>query len=433
MRVNPRESIETLKKIYLETLSKLDPRELVRNAISMENGLVRIDGRPFPFKRLFLAGFGKGSTTMAAGAADATGGAIHRGMIITKHHHKKPVDGVEVLEAGHPVPDESSISATNQMIEMLEQAGEDDLVIMLISGGGSSLLESPGDGITLSDLQTMTNNLLRCGADIGEINTIRKHLSRVKGGGLARVVSPARCVSLILSDVIGSDISSIASGPTAPDPTTFVQCREILAKYDLQCCTPSSVSDLIEKGIRGEIEETAKPGNPALELCHNVILADNAIALKTLAQTAKNMGIKPVLLNKPATGPVETFAKKTGEMIEEHSNKPSPTLLLAGGELTVKIPDNADGLGGRNQHLAMLFIRDVIKDHPDAAGLFASTDGTDGPTDAGGAFAWRGLSGKRLDNAISKFNSYYYLNEKGGLLITGPTGNNLNDLFMIMY
>ncbi len=426
------EKLEMLKKIYLDTMADLDPAVSVERSLNRDGDGIRIMDRAYDFSQLYLGGFGKASTTMARGAVKALGNRIHRGLVITKHHHREEIEGIDVLEGGHPVPDKDSITATGRLLELVDEAGPGDLVLMLISGGGSALLESPREGISLEDLQKVTSLLLRCGAHIGEMNTIRRHLSQVKGGGLARRISPARCVSLILSDVMGSDISSIASGPTSQDPTTFGRCMEILEKYRLRDQVPLPVLKLIEDGINGDQPETLKVGDPALSLCENIILADNAIACRTLSDSAKRQGIEKVYIDRPATEPVEDYVRHLRGLVEEYSKGSSPTLLIAGGELTVKIPDSADGLGGRNQHLSLLFTRDVIRDFPGLTALFASTDGTDGPTDAGGAFAHRGIDSPGIDEAIARFDSYNYLKENGGLLVTGPTGNNLNDLFMIL-
>ncbi len=332
------------------------------------------------------------------------------------------------------MPDKNSLLATEEILKILDRATEKDLVIFLISGGGSSLLELPREGITFPDMQKVTDLLLRSGANINEINVIRKHLSQVKGGGLARRAWPATFVSLILSDVIGSDLSTIASGPTVGDPSTFHDCLKIIRKYKLKSKIPTAVKALFEAGAAGKIPDTPLPDDIIFKSGMNCILADNVKFCRLTGEEAKKEGIGFCYIKTPlTTSTAEELAKGLYEFVEAYREK-APILLILGGEVTLTIPDGKTGKGGRNQHLALLFAKEVLPFHPDTVALFASTDGTDGPTDANGAFSHRGLLEKgkeEIEEAINNYDSYRFFKKYNELFITGPTGNNLNDVFLI--
>ncbi len=408
----------------------------------------------FNFRKIFIAGFGKASCAMAKGILDVIPDA--EGTVVTKYGHSLPLGHIEIIESGHPVPDENSIKGAEKIITYLHKASRDDLIIFLISGGGSAIIEKPRKGIGLSDMQVMTDLLIKTEATIQEINIIRKHLSEIKGGGLARMAYPASFISLIISDVIGSDISSVASGPTCGDISTFKDCSDIIDKYDLSDRIPVSVKNLILKGIKGEISETLFPDDHIFQqsinccdstltdknlstrhalrvTCHashiNSIILDNETFCHILEDEAKKEGFNTVYIKTPATtGTGEKFIKELKELIKSY---PKEKLLILGGEVTFKIPP-ISGKGGRNQHLALLYTRDIIPDYPDTCAMFASTDGTDGPTDGSGGFSHRGLKDiKGLIEAINNYDSYNFLKHHRELFTTGPTGNNLNDVFLI--
>ena len=427
---------EKLVKIYNSVLDATSPRKATAESIDLQGRKLTVNKREFEFEKVFVVGFGKASCTMAQGIEDVIPIDLIEGGVVTKYGHAVPLAKIKAFEAGHPIPDNNSLAATGELIKILEKASEKDLVIFLISGGGSALLELPKEGITLSDMQKTTDLLLRSEAKINEINVIRKHLSCVKGGGLARIACPASFVSLILSDVIGSDLSSIASGPATGDPSTFSDSMEIIEKYNLKDKIPSSVKELFLKGKNGDIPDTPFPDDPLFKSGFNYILADNKKFCRLIGEEARKENIKFCYIKTDlTTSTAEDLNRGFYEFIEAYKEK-APILLIMGGEVTLTVPEGKNGLGGRNQHLALLFARDNISHHPEAIALFASTDGTDGPTDANGAFSHSGLVEKlsdksELDDAIDNCDSYHFLKKYDELFITGPTGNNLNDVFLI--
>ncbi|MEQ8191634.1 MAG: DUF4147 domain-containing protein [Candidatus Eremiobacterota bacterium] len=445
-----------LINIYNSAIKRASPRMAVRENIKMAGNTLEINNKIFTFDKIFIAGFGKASCAMAQGILDIIPEEIAEGVVVTKYGHSLPLDKIEIIESGHPVPDENSIKGAEKIITYLDKASQNDLIIFLISGGGSSIIEKPGEGISLSDIQIMTDLLIRTEATIQEINIIRKHLSEIKGGGLARMAYPSSFISLIISDVIGSDVSSIASGPTCGDISTFKDCPDIIDKYDLSDRIPVSVKNLIFKGIKGEIPETPFPDDHIFQQsinCHdstltdknlssrhalrvtrhashiNSIILDNETFCHILEEEAKKEGFKTVYIKTPlTTGTGENFIKGLKELMTGYTEE---TLLILGGEVTFKIPP-ISGKGGRNQHLSLLYTRDILPYHPGTCALFASTDGTDGPTDGSGGFSHRGLKDiKGLTEAIDNYDSYNFLKNYGELFTTGPTGNNLNDVFLI--
>ncbi|MFP4497009.1 MAG: glycerate kinase [Vulcanimicrobiota bacterium] len=432
-----------LTDIYARAIKRADPEVLVKDAVKLNDGKITINGLNYKTNKVKVVGFGKASCTMAAGVESALPPEMIEGMVVTKYGHLKPLSKIKSMEAGHPIPDLNSIRATNHITRLAREADAEDVVIFLVSGGGSALLETPRQGINLKDIQKLTDLLLKSGASINEINALRKHLSGVKGGWLAKTVFPASYVSLIISDVIGSDLTSIASGPTVPDTTTFEDCEEILKRYELYNRVPDSIFNLMQRGIKGEAEDTPKPGEPFFEKGEHKIVCDNEVICTFLIEEANRAGLNPVYIKTDKTqGSVEEFAEFLRTKIKPYTeqrrkNEIPPTLLIMGGELTVKIPPGATGMGGRNQHLALLFIRDCIPYFPGICALFASTDGTDGPTEASGGFSHGGLittlddKFAQLEEAVHNFDSYNFLRQHGELFITGPTGNNLNDVFMI--
>ncbi len=423
-----------LIRIYNSVMRAVDPYPLVKDAIAFEGNALRVFDLSFPCEKVYVIGFGKASCPMAKGVLDVVPSSVVDGVVVTKYHHTKGFSGLKVIEASHPIPDENSVKGATEVLRCLQKAGEKDVVLFLISGGGSSLLELPR-GIKLAHIQKVTDFLLRSGATIGEINIVRKHLSLVKGGNLAKASYPAPFVSLVVSDVLGSDLSSIASGPTVPDPSTFYDCYSILVKYNLWDKVPKDVVNLIERGMRGEEEDTPKIENPVFKKGHSFILADNKVVCKKVVEEARACGIKAIYVDSPLTsGKVEDFIDALGELMEKYLVDP-PSMLVMGGEVTLSIPDGKGGLGGRNQHMALLYAKRWAEKFPHVVSLFASTDGTDGPTDACGGFSnvdllKKGGGLKALDEALENYDSYHFLKKAGEIFVTGPTGNNLNDVFM---
>lgn len=391
------------------------------------------------FRSILVVGAGKATAAMAGAVEELLGDRLAGGHISVKYGHGTPLTRVTVGEGGHPVPDEAGEENTREILRILEGAGEDDLVFCLLSGGGSALLPAPAQGITLEDKQEITRRLLESGAAIGEMNAVRKHLSRIKGGNLARETSPARVVSLILSDVVGDDLGTIASGPTAPDPTTFSDCEGIIERYSLSEVIPRNVRDRIAAGVAGTVPETPKPGDPIFTRVHNLVVGSNRLALEAARDAARELGYRPVILSSEVAGDVEDFSAAVERAVKEVelSGKPvsPPACLLWGGETTVKI--RGSGTGGRNQELA-LRVAVRIAGRRKVSFLSGGTDGTDGPTDTAGAF----VDGETVSRAekmevsplvsLENNDSFTFFNKVGGHLYTGPTGTNVMDLYLAL-
>jgi glycerate 2-kinase len=336
-----------------------------------------------------------------------------------------------VEEGGHPLPDEAGLRATARLLGDLEDCRAEDRIFFLLTGGASALLVAPAEGITLDDKIATTNHLLRSGADIRELNAVRKHLSRVKGGRLAERVAPAPILALLVSDVIGDDLSSIGSGPAVADPTTFGSCLDIADRYQLREKLPPRVRARLEAGARGELKETPKPGDPALAGARHVVLASNRLSLEAARAHAKSLGFEAEIFRADMVGDVHAVAREFAARLKEIGRRGEPSALLAGGELTLAV--KGSGLGGRNQEFALACALH-LEGTKGRMVLAAGTDGTDGPTDAAGAFAdgdtvararKAGLDARAL---LANNDSYRLFDGLGDLLKTGPTGTNVNDL-----
>lgn len=385
---------------------------------------------PGPGGRIRILGAGKAAGSLARAVEDALSGREYRGRIIVKHGHGVPLARVEVEEGGHPLPDEEGLRATERLLRDLEGGREEDRVFFLLTGGASSLLVAPAEGLTLDDKIRTTELLLRSGADIRELNTVRKHLSRVKGGRLAEKMAPASVLGLVISDVIGDDLSSIGSGPAVADPTTFGECLEIVARYGLEDNLPARVRERLAAGAERRIKETPKPGDPAFSRVRHVVLASNRLSLDAARLEASSLGFETEIFRKDMVGDVHRVALEFAARLRDARG---PRALLAGGELTLVVKGR--GLGGRNQELALACARG-LEGVPGVLVLAAGTDGTDGPTDAAGAFA----DGTTLERARAKGldpdailadnDSYRLFDALGDLLRTGPTGTNVNDLLI---
>ncbi len=386
--------------------------------------------------RVHICGAGKAVVPFATGLVHSLGGRLHSGLLVTKSGHAETSDDrLRVLEASHPVPDLLSQVAANEMEQYLGQVSPDDLVFFLLTGGASALLAAPVHGMSLADKQVVTRLLLSSGADIHAINAVRKHLSRLKGGNVARLVSPARLVTLAVSDVIGDDPHSIGSGPTVPDPTTFADSVAILQQRGLYDRLPASVLACLERGLGGLQPETPKPGDVCFGHSSFAILARLADALKAIERKARSDGVFVHRLEDYLQNDVKSCALRLMHELENVAASPlRPLLLLAGGEPTVE--PTGTGKGGRMQHLALL-LSIALTGRKGIAGLAAGTDGTDGPTDAAGAF----FSGDTLERArmlgidpgqrLRDFDAYPLFAALGDHLLTGPTGTNVMDIVMI--
>jgi hydroxypyruvate reductase len=429
-------------EIFAHALRAVDPVEAVNRYLKLKGEDLRVDGKTYPLREyghIYVIGAGKAGASMGLAVEAALGDRITRGVINVKYGHLSELKRVNLNEVGHPIPDEKGVSGARKIARLLEQLDEKDLVVCLISGGGSALLPSPVEGITLEDKQKMTNLLLECGASINEINAIRKHISRLKGGGLARLAYPSTLITLILSDVVGDPLDVIASGPTVPDKSTFGDCMAILRKYNLIAKAPPSIRDRIQRGIKGEIEETPKPGIPIFEKTQNVIIGSNIIAVKAAEQRARELGYNSLILSTFIEGETREVAKVHAAIAKEIAKTGHPigipACVISGGETTVTI--RGKGLGGRNQEFVLASALGITE-LKHVLVLSGGTDGTDGPTDAAGAIAdvdtVRKAHELGLDAAayLEDNDSYHFFKKLGDLVTTGPTNTNVMDLRLIL-
>lgn len=433
------------RKVYLQiiqaALEAVDPYACVSSALQRSGNLIRVHGRIFNLqevRHIFVVGFGKAAAPMAQAVEDVLGDRITEGVAIVKEGHTLPTRHVRTLEAAHPVPDERSIHAAMEVVNLAHRAQEGDLVIVLISGGGSALLTLPAEGLTLKDIQRTTEMILRAGATINELNAVRKHLSAVKGGQLARYIAPAHAVGLVLSDVVGNPLDVIASGPLSPDPTTFADAWAVLEKYHLLEAVPPRVRRHLQQGLQGRIPETPKPGDPLFQRVNIVIVGDNARAAEAAAHAARENGYNALVLSTFVEGEAREVARVVvalGKEVRRYNHPvPVPACLVLGGETTVTVRGN--GIGGRNQELA-LAAAIALEDWPGITVVALGTDGTDGPTDAAGGMVDAGTVVRAREAGLSPLddlmnnNAYPLLRATGDLIITGPTRTNVNDLMLV--
>jgi hydroxypyruvate reductase len=428
--------------IFNSALKAVQAETAVRRACRLKRHILSIG--PFAFdlrgvENIVVIGGGKASAHMAAALEDMLGPKITHGLISVKHGHTRKLKTIELIQAGHPVPDAHGLRAARAIFRMAENAEKNDLVICLLSGGGSALLPLPAPPLTLADKQKTIRLLLACGASIDEINTLRKHLSAIKGGHLAGAAYPAVLVTLILSDVVGDRLDIIASGPTVPDPGTFQDCMDIIDRYQITHKLPPRVLNHIRAGIAGKSAETPKPGDRLFTGTRNLIIGSNAEALAAAAKKAASLGYRPLILSSMIEGNTQDAAlfhtavlkeiRKTGNPI------PPPACILSGGETTVKVTGN--GKGGRNQEFALAAAME-IQGEKNMVLLSAGTDGTDGPTDAAGAvidpFTVVNARKAGLDPTtfFADNDSYSFFKKTGELLVTGPTGTNVMDLRILL-
>jgi glycerate 2-kinase len=399
------------RQIFNAALKAADPKAAVLAHLSADEPLLR------RAKRIFLLGAGKASAPMAQAVEKICGRRITAGCIVVKDGHTAPLRYAELRESGHPVPDERGVAAAQRIAELARQATAEDLVICCISGGASALLPLPAPGVTLAEKQAVTRQLLASGASIREINAVRKHLSAIKGGQLAQLAAPAPVLTLILSDVIGDDLSTIGSGPTAPDPSTLADVAAIFHRYGIAHPLPS--------------QETPKK----LSNVTNRIVGSNAQSIRAAAAKAKELGYKPLILSTTIEGETRDVARMHVAIAREclRSGQPAkpPVCILSGGETTVTL--RGSGKGGRNQEFALAAALDLV-DEPRILVLSAGTDGTDGPTDAAGAFATAATAQdpRAARAALDANDSYPYLQSTGDLLITGPTRTNVMDVRILL-
>ncbi|HSL04234.1 MAG TPA: glycerate kinase [Nitrospiraceae bacterium] len=441
MQIPPSPIRLLLKKLIVRGLGAVDARAAVSRAI-VRNGDELIIGRRrydlCRYERVVVLGAGKATASMAQAVEQRLGSRLQGGFVVVKHGHVVPTRRIVVAEAGHPVPDRSGQRAAARLCAMATELGRRDLLIVLLSGGASSLLPAPVTGITLADKQRVTQELLRCGASIREINTVRKHLSRIKGGRLAELTK-ATIVTLILSDVLGDDLSAIASGPTVPDPTTYHEAVAILKRYRIWRPVPQRVRRHLDRGCQGLASETPKPGSSLFRRVHHHIVGNNATAVMAVTCAAREAGLKTLVHRSTLTGEARDEGQRFGVLAKNilRAGKPlqRPCCMVAGGETTVTV--TGKGAGGRAQEFAAaaaLEIAGLAKVWVVAIG----TDGTDGPTDAAGAVidGHTVARAKRLSvdlkGALQRHNTYPALKRLDQLIVTGPTGTNVNDLYLLL-
>src|ERR687893_1289772 len=417
-----------LREILYAGLAAADPREAVLRSVRLEGGAILAGGERFEAERVFVLAAGKAAGAMARASEELLGGRLAGGLVVTKHGHEAPSGRLETIFAAHPEPDESGVEADRRAEELASSLGENDLLLALISGGASALLADPAPPIELADLKKLTGALLRSGADIGEINAVRKHVSVLKGGGLARLAAPAPTLALLLSDVVGDDPSAIASGLTAPDPTTLEDTRRVLARYGIE--PPESVVEHLEHA-----EETPKPGDALFRGVANVVCGSGRHAAEAAAEKARDLGYEPLILSTVLTGDARgigsVYAAVIREVLESGNPAPAPCAFLSGGEATVTV--RGEGTGGPNQEFALTLA--VELDGVEGWAAFAAdTDGNDGPTEAAGGLVTGATAEEIRDNgvdpeeALENNDAYAALEAGEALLVTGPTGTNVNDL-----
>ena len=433
---------KALEHIFRAGIEAVDPERAVRKYVRRKGNRLFVGDRSYAldrFKRILLIGAGKGTAPMAKALEDILGDHLTEGWIIVKYGYGMPLEKTHTMEAGHPIPDEAGLKATEVVLDQIRECTEEDLIICAFSGGGSALLPAPSPPINLDQKQETTRLLLDSGATINEINAIRKHLSGTKGGWLAKTADPATLVSLILSDVIGDRLDVIASGPTVPDESTFADCTEIIQRYDLVDRLPETVAEYFRQGAAGMVPETPKVGDPAFSRVQNLIVGNNRGALLAAQEQAISLGYKTMILSSQIEGEArevaQVFAAIGKEICQAGLPISPPACVLAGGEPTVTI--QGKGKGGRNQELALACAISI--DGWDRIFLLsAGTDGTDGPTDAAGAIV-SGLTCRRARQAdlnpysyLLANDSYSFFESLGDLLKTGPTRTNVMDIICML-
>jgi hydroxypyruvate reductase len=419
-------------------LAAADPAAAVYRAVRRDGSRLQVADATYDLssiERVLVLGAGKGSARMAAALEGILGDRISAGAVTTKYGYVELLRRVRLIEAGHPLPDAAGLQGALEIARMAAEAGANDLVVVLISGGGSALLPLPAPGLTLEEKVAATDLLLRSGATITEVNTVRKHLSRIKGGGLARLAAPARLVTLILSDVLGNPLDAIASGPTVADPTTFADALTVVDRYRLRAALPASVRGQLERGAAGAEPDTPKPGDPIFGRAQTVVVGDIDVAAGAAAERAEALGYRTRLCGSTVQGEAREVGARFGMMIREARGHrgATPQCLVMGGETTVTV--RGSGRGGRNQEVALGAI-EAIAGLPQTVVAAFGTDGTDGPTDAAGAVVDGGSLARArtrgLDPAAALANNdaYPFFEAMDDLIVTGPTNTNVNDLWL---
>lgn len=423
-------------------LDTVDPKRLMQSKLSLKNSVLKANGYSFDLrekKNIYVVGGGKASGLMAEVLEEKLGKYITEGIVNIPHGNPPVTDIIQLNEASHPIPDKKGVEGTRRMLRIAQKAEKDDLLVCLISGGGSSLMPQPRGGITLDDKKKITDALLKCGATINEINTVRKHISDFKGGWLAKKAHPAAVLNLILSDVVGDPLEFIASGPTVPDSTTFTDAVQVLKKYGLWHRTPEAVTKVLSEGEKGLIAETPKASDKTFQRVYTVVVGNNRLASLSTCELLGSSGLNTLLLTSTLEGEARYVGMVLASIAREVSVSDNPVSkpagIVAGGETTVTV--TGKGLGGRNQEIALAAAQ-KIRDMDGVVVASLSTDGVDGPTDAAGAI----VDGKTMSRAenmnmkadrfLAKNDTYHFFSPLDDLIFTGPTGTNVNDISVIV-
>ena len=435
------------EEIFKSGIQAVDPHDAVKHFVKLEGdrlylgsdrkSQMELDLKKF--RRLSLVGAGKATAPMARAMEEVLKDRVHRGIINVKYGFTDRLVITEMIEAGHPVPDQKGVEGTRKILDLLTNGDEKDLIFSLISGGGSALLPQPAGDITLAEKQNITRTLLACGASIDEINAVRKHISSSKGGQMARAAYPATVVNLMLSDVVGDRMDVIASGPFVPDTSTFKDVLQIFRKYELQD-VPSAIMAHVNAGARGEIPETPKEGDPIFAHLFNIIVGSNILALEAAREKAEALGYRTLILSSMVEGETKEVARVHSAIAKEilKTGRPldAPACIISGGETTVTI--RGDGLGGRNQEFCLAAALDLGKLPARVVILSGGTDGNDGPTDAAGAVVdpftvARGRdAGMEAATFLKNNDAYHFFEKTRDLLMTGPTKTNVMDVRLVL-
>lgn len=427
--------------IFLAGIRGVLPERLIVKSMSVRGSVIKIGDREFDAGsqgRIFVIGAGKASAAMAHYVEAILGNRISGGHVIVKYGHACKLRYIDVTEAGHPVPDDNGFRATSEILRIAREAGENDLVICLLSGGGSALMTDIPESLIPEDIEVLNNVLVRGGVPINDMNTVRKHLSCIKGGQLSKAVMPARLISLILSDVPGNKMDVIASGPTSPDNSSYADAMRILGQYNLISDVTNGVVRYLEDGIKGLRPETPGDDDPAFDSTFNFICGTNRTALEAARDEASVLGFNTMILDDELTGGTMAAADYLVDTALRIRNDPGiskPVCILAGGETTLRV--TGSGEGGRNQHLALAAAA-KLRNTSGITLLAGGSDGNDGTTDAAGAV----VSSETFNRAISShidpekylrnFDSANFFRIAGGHVITGPTMTNVMDLFVVI-
>ncbi len=443
-------------KIYRAALAAVEPRNLVRKNISRNGDRLIVRGKSFSltsYRRIFLVAIGKAAPYLAREVSALLKDKLTQGIVLCPPGKDLRLKTLACLPAAHPLPDKRSMMAARKILRLARLADDRDLFLVLLSGGGSAQVSLPLPGVTLGEKRLITEGLLNAGASIRELNAVRKHLSAVKGGRLARAAFPATVVNLVVSDVTGNDLETIASGPTQPDSSTYAGAKRVLKKYGLWEAAPRGVKEVIRRGMEGNIEETLKPNDPTFKRVQSFMLGDNQVALQAACAEAERLGFNSRIIKEGDSGEARTSAKKYLKILDRLTRPAGSNAdrlcLVAGGELTVTV--RGPGKGGRNQEFILACLCELGKKgngylnykfnrlYKDWLFLSLGTDGVDGPTDAAGAWIdpWTLERVRELSLEPQEFldenNSYAFFKRAGGMIRTGPTKTNVMDLRIFLF